>query len=98
MYGNVRVEILRIVDDSFPVFVEFELIDCKGNSYHFIDKTPVVGCEYDVVPKSDGYLRCSIIDEREDTYVIDTSLPDDIENVNGECRFEVKKEQMLIKK
>ena len=79
----VKVNILKTVDMGFPVFVEFELVDCKGISHHFIDKFPVVSGKYDVAPPCIGYMRCNVISETENTFVIDTSLPDDIESTNG---------------
>ena len=93
----VKVEILKIIDVSFPIFIEFELIDINGKSYHFIDKVPVVSDDYDLVPPCIGYMRCNIIDETENTFIIDTTLPDDIESTNGEHTFEVYKEQILHK-
>lgn len=92
----VKVEILKIIDMSFPIFIEFELIDINGTSHHFIDKVPVVSGDYDLVPPCDGYMGCTIINETENTFIIDTVLPDDIESTNGEHTFEVYKEQVVL--
>lgn len=89
--ADVKVNILRIVDNSgYPDFVEFELTDCNGKQHYFIDKLPIVS-KYDAVPPCIGAMRCMIIGIKENTVVIDTSLPDDIESVNGEYQFEVDK-------
>ena len=40
--ANVKVNVLEIVDMSFPIFVKFELIDCNSVSHYFIDKVPVI--------------------------------------------------------
>ena len=93
--ASVKVNILKIVDMSFPIFIEFELIDKKGISHHFIDKVPAVSNDYDLVPPCIGYMRCNIVKETDNSFIIDTALPDDIESLNGEYKFEVSKEQVI---
>lgn len=93
---SVKVNILKVVDMRFPIFVEFELIDKKGISHHFIDKVPVVSGDYDPIPPCIGYMRCNIVNETENSFIIDTALPDDIESLNGEYQFEVNKEQVIV--
>ena len=93
--SSVKVNILEIVDISFPIFVRFELIDKKGISHYFIDKVPVISDDYDLVPPCIGYMRCNIIKETENSFIIDTAFPDDIESLNGEYKFEVSKEQVI---
>ena len=94
--ASVKVNILKIVDMSFPIFVEFELIDKKRISHHFIDKVPVVSGDYDLIPPCIGYMGCNIVNETENSFIIDTALPDDIESLNGEYQFEVNKEQVIV--
>jgi len=93
--AGVKVNILKIVDMNFPMFVEFELIDCHGVSHHFIDKVPVVSDNYDLIPPCPGCMGCNIINETDNSFVIDTSKPDDIESLNGEYQFEVNKDQVI---
>lgn len=94
--AEVKVKILKIVDMSFPIFVEFELIDCNDVSHHFIDKFPVICNDYDPIPPCTGYMGCTIIKETDCTYIIDTALPDDIESLKGKHRFEVRKKQVIV--
>ena len=94
--ANVKVNVLKIVDMSFPIFVKFELIDCNSVSHYFIDKVPVISDNYDLIPPCTGNMRCSIIRETNNTIIIDTSKPDDIESLNGEYQFEVFKEQVKV--
>jgi hypothetical protein len=99
--AEVRVKIIRIVDVSYPMFVEFELTDWKGIKHQFIDKVPVV-CQcnrYNPNPlciKHDciGIMRCNIVKEKNNTFIIDTSLPDDIKSEKNEYQFEVWKYQV----
>lgn len=93
--ADVKVNVLRIIDDSFPVFVECELIDCHGTHHYFIDKLPVVS-EYDAVPPCIGAIRCTVMENKENTVVIDTSLPDDIASTNGAYQFEVYQNQVTV--
>jgi len=94
--ADVKVNVLKIVDTSFPIFVEFELTDCNGIIHRFVDKVPVISNNYDIIPPCTGYMRCSIIKEKSETFIIDTSNPDDIESINGEYQFEVNRNQVII--
>ena len=94
--AEVKVNILKIVDISFPIFVEFELIDCNGISHRFVDKVPVISNNYELIPPCTGYMRCSIIKETDEKFIIDTSKPDDIESTNGEYQFEVNMNQVIV--
>lgn len=91
----VKVTILKIVDTSYPIFVEFELVDAKGASHYFIDKVPVVSGDDELVPPCVGYMRCNIINETENTFIIDTALPDDIASKDGKYVFEVNKDRII---
>lgn len=91
----VKLNVLRIIDHSQPGFAECELVDCHGNSHYFVDKLPVIG-DYDSVPPCAGKARCHILETRKITFVIDTSLPDDIESTTGEYQFEVYQDQVIL--
>lgn len=94
--ASVKVNILKIVDDTrYPTFVEFELIDSNGISHHFIDKVPIISADDDPVPPF-GEMGCTIVGETETTFIIDTTLPDYIESLNGEYQFEVNKDQVIL--
>ena len=95
--ASVRVNILKIVDDTgYPTFVEFELIDSNGISHHFIDKVPIISADDDLIPPCDGEMRCMIVGETKNTFLIDTALPDDMESLDGDYQFEVNKEQVIL--
>lgn len=94
--ASVKVNILKIVDDTdYPTFVEFELIDSNGISHHFIDKVPIISADYDPIPPI-GEMDCTVVGETETTFIINTTLPYDIESLNGEYQFEVNKEQVML--
>lgn len=93
--AEIRVDILRITDSSFPGFIEFSLTDCKGVMHRFIEKIPIVSSDYFLIPPCTGYLRCTILGETACSVLIDTSEPDSVESLNGEYRFEVSKDLLL---
>lgn len=92
---KVKIEIVRVVDKSYPVFVEAKLTDCNGNAHYFHDKLPVfTKAEPENIP-CDGIIQCEMITENADTILIDTLTPDDIESLNGVSRFEIRKDQIV---
>lgn len=72
--AKVKVQILKIIDMSYPIFIEFELKDVNDISHNFIDKVPVVSGDYDLVPPCIGYVGCHIVNETENTFIIDKNL------------------------
>lgn len=86
---TAKVEIVRMICDSFPAFVECVLVDCHGKKHYFHDKISVFSLDYDTeVPKT-GEMRCRIVQVGQDSLIIDTLLPDAIESTDGEHRFEI---------
>ena len=95
--AEVRVEITEITDDSgYPAFVRFAFTDIGGRRHFFADKLPIVCAEYEVQPPCEGALRCHIIAEKTDSFVIDTSFPDHVESEDGEYIFDVPKDIINI--
>ncbi|MCR5121254.1 MAG: hypothetical protein K6B74_02415 [Ruminococcus sp.] len=94
--AEVYVEITRVTDDSgYPDLVEFALTDTDGRRHIFHDKLPVVSAEDEVKPPCAGALRCHIIGEKENSYLIDTSFPDYVETDGEEYIFEVVKDLVI---
>lgn len=95
MMIDVKIKIERVIDESYPVFVEARLVDCNGNAHYFHDKLPVfTKAEPENIP-CDGIVRCEMITENADTVLIDTLTLDDIESLNGVSRFEICKDQIV---
>lgn len=92
MYGTM-VDVLGVTDNSYPVFVDFQIVDCNGVYHNFHEKSYVVNLQYfdDGNLTSDGTIRCKIIKVKENTFIIDTSEPDGIVSVDGLHEFEVNK-------
>ena len=91
----VEVEILKIIDEHQPIWVECLLIDCNRTNHYFHEKLPVVSLNYSLEFPCKGGIRCKIVQENSDTYFIDTSSPDYVESLKGESIFEVYKSQIV---
>jgi hypothetical protein len=102
MAAQVRVDIVRFVDDAQPGFVECRLIDAWGHEWSFVDKVPIFTCE-DLWSDSSypypGFIACEIIERKlgpdaREVVTIDTEKPFDVEATEGGYRFDVLPEQL----
>lgn len=55
---RVKVEILKIIDNGFPVFVEAVLVDCNGVKHYFHDKLSVFSLDCEIKIPCIGEMRC----------------------------------------
>lgn len=94
---GVKVEILKIIDNGFPVFVEAVLVDCNGVKHYFHDKLSVFSLDYEIKIPCIEEMRCQIVLRGQNILVIDTSSPDDIVSTKGDYRFEVYQNQLSEK-
>lgn len=77
--SQLRVEILRWADDSFPGFVECQIVDLEGASIRFIEKAPIVTSvalsAASVFPQS-GYISClAVVRHTGGSATADVELP-----------------------
>lgn len=100
---QLKVQIVRYVDDHFPGFVECELVDAGGHLHRFVEKGPVVSDEWpgpeDSYPK-DGVFRCEILEERHGPdghglFRVTTQRPDYVETKEGVTEFVVLSSQVV---
>lgn len=63
---------------------------------YFVDKLHVFTLAYNSRPPCIGKMRCNIIESKQETFIIDTSLPDDIESKNEEYKFEMFRNQASL--
>lgn len=103
--AEVMIKVLEIVDDSgYPTFIKCELTDYKNIKHYFIDKVPAIcgNCNrYNnnlpcIIDNCSGRIRCTIVNETDKTYIIDTQSPDDVDSIMNEYQFEVWKEQVNL--
>jgi hypothetical protein len=95
---QLRVQIVRYVEDYFPGIVECELLDAAGSVHTFIEKGPVVSDKWpgpeDKYPMN-GIIRCEILErwhdpEGRDLVRVTTEQPDYVETKNGMMEFVVR--------
>jgi hypothetical protein len=100
--ANLRVDIVRFVDEYQPGIVECEFVDAEGALHRIIEKVPIVSLE-DLWSDSEyprpGIVRCRIRNRwRDETGAerirIDTSSPDSVETVDECSEFVVFAEQI----
>lgn len=89
---SVEVIIAKVIDDSSPVWVECELTDSYGKVHVFREKLPIVDngdqSIKEGLPRT-GAIRCMVLEDKPNSVVIDTELPDGVESVTGTSRFSV---------
>jgi hypothetical protein len=95
--SELRIDIVRFVDDRFPGFVECLFTDADGKDHVLIDKA-LMFTEKDLwidsqYPES-GHLRCQILSRSknvagEELARITIAIPDGLETVEGQSEFEV---------
>ena len=100
---QLRVQIVRYIEDYFPSIVECELADAVGRVHTFIEKGPVVSDEWpgpeDNYPMS-GIIRCEILEQWHDSdgrdlVRITTEQPDYVETKDGVTEFVVLSSQVI---
>ncbi|MHA3914415.1 hypothetical protein [Halovulum sp. GXIMD14793] len=67
---EVDVEVTDVIDDGYPVFVRFVLVDIEGKQHKFEDKALIIGVDEDIAwtgPPRRGSLRCTLVEKRGDT-------------------------------
>ena len=101
---GVKIQIIRFVDDYQPGIVECQLIDAHGRAWSFIEKIPIVTSEdiwRDSVYPRPAVLDCVIVgrvpdDSGRELVQIDTDKPWGVESVDGNTRFDVLPDSIVM--
>ena len=89
---SVEVILVKVIDDFFPVWVECELTDSNGRVHVFREKLPIVDSDGRTVKEGlpqTGAIRCTVLEDKPDSVIIDTQLPDGVDFNTGTSRFSV---------
>ena len=100
---QLRVQIVRYVEDYFPGIVACELVDAAGRVHTFIEKAPVVS---DAWPGAEdkypigGAIRCEILEQwrdpdGRDLVRVTTEQPDYVETKENVTEFVVLASQVI---
>ncbi len=100
---QLRVQIVRYVDDHFPGIVECEFEDAEGHAHTFVEKGPVVSDEWpgpEHTYPMRGIIRCEILEQWRDPdgrelVRVTTEQPDYVESKDGRTEFVVLSSQVI---
>jgi len=100
---QLKVQIVRYVEDYFPGIVECEIVDAVGHVHTFTEKGPVVSDKWpgpqDKYPMT-GSIRCEILErwhdpDGRDLVRVTTEQPDYVETKEGLKEFVVLPSQVI---
>lgn len=94
MYEKIEVEVTisGIADESFPVWLNFELIDRYDHRHEFVDKAPIILATDASIPKTfpvKTHMTCALIERHAGYVVINLLNPEGIASSEGAIIFEV---------
>lgn len=97
--NKLKVRIIKLLDStSYPEWIECKMTDFYGIEHIFHDKLPIF-TDTDIDLNSlpcDGVIRCKIVGKNGNGSIkIDTNIPDDIENSDGQNIFDVSENQIM---
>jgi len=88
----VQITVIKIIDESFPIWLNFEIVDLLGNVHTFTEKAPVIFGNTESIPNSFPQLatiECKVIEISSSFAIIDTSQPHGICSLKGESHFKI---------
>ena len=100
---DLKVQIVRFVDESQPGFVECEFVDAAGRRHTLFDKVPIFSTGYldvDSAYPQPGIAACRVLAQWTDEQGralarVTTVHPFDIESREGLSEFVVLSEQLV---
>ena len=95
---EIKAKATKIIDDTgYPELVLVEFYDYYGKKHNFIEKWPVLSVqEFDDSFPKECTIACTLVEEREMSYIVDTSRPWGIESEEGLTVFQISKD-LLVK-
>lgn len=93
----IKATATRLIDDGgYPEVVLCEFIDVNGYPHKIVEKWPVVSMEdfENIFPK-DCLIGCTVLEEKFESYVVDTEQPWYIESEEGKTIFEIPKSLLI---
>lgn len=92
MFYYLRVSITNIDRSCYPPNVEFYFTDFNNQTITIVEKLDIISSYSNISFPIEGYfLKCEIIEETCDQYVIDISKPYGVLSVDDRCLFNVGK-------
>ena len=85
---QLKVHVVSIDEQHFPVAVDFELVDVFGTTHKFTEKVPAIGIEIQKTPYF-AWIDCTVSNEKGSSVMVSTHDPHGVECHNGNFEFEV---------
>ena len=93
MFGNLKIDITMIDYSGYPAYATFGFVDSNGKEIIVVEKLDILTSNYNITfPTTGFFLKCKILENREDVVLIDISKPYGVLSINNECIFSVSKE------
>ena len=94
---EIKATAIELLDNStYPEIVLIEFFDYYGHRHRFAEKWPVVSTDtFDGSFPKDCGIACVVTEEKEMSFIVDTSKPWDIESEEGLTVFEINKNLLL---
>lgn len=89
---NIDVQITKITDANFPIWVEFELTDVHGNSHVFEEKSPILLSANDTIPNTfpqTAKLTCTVTKIAPHHITVNTAKPHGLHSSKGQFCFDM---------
>ena len=94
---EIKATAIELLDNStYPEIVSIEFFDYYGCRHRFVEKWPVVSAhKFDSSFPKDCGIACVVTEEKEMSFIVDTSKPWDSESEEGVTVFEISKNLLL---
>lgn len=93
----IKSKAMKLIGNStYPEIVQCEFYDYAGYLHTFIEKWPVVSSEqFDNVFPTECFIGCVIVEERQNTFIVNTEEPWDICSEDENYIFEISKDLLI---
>lgn len=94
----IKAKVVKLLDNSnYPEIVCCEFCDVYGVKHKIIEKLPVVSAEtFSNTFPCDCIIACTIVEEHDNYFIVDTGEPWAIESVDSKHIFNIGKELLTM--
>lgn len=98
MFGYLKINITIIDNSYYPTYATFCFVDSNDKEIIVVEKLDILtSIEKLPIPTTGFFLKCRILEDRENVVLIDISEPFGVFSINNECIFSVNKKMISEK-